>query len=83
VVRSFYPALVLGGHENAVYALCDVGDGLVVSASLDTTLRVWNLATGECVRHLTAHKDGAAHVGGILCLTRMRDGESSLYINSC
>lgn len=69
-MRSFYPALVLEGHENAVHALCDAGDGYVVSASLDTTLRVWDLHTGKCVRHLRSAEGG--HVGGILCLTRMQ-----------
>ena len=74
IVRNYYPLTVLEGHENAVYRLLDIGNGLVVSGSLDTTLRVWDLNQGVCVRRLAANKDGAAHVGGIVSLILLSNG---------
>jgi len=67
VVRSYFPIMEMEGHKHAVYALCDAGNGRVVSASLDTTLRVWNVATGECEKELVGH------VGGVLGVTMLKE----------
>ena len=51
---------VLQGHTAAVWAVCSVGDGAarrIVSGSWDHTLRVWDPATGVCIRVLSGHTD--------------------------
>ena len=42
------------GHTSVVSAVAVLPDGRVVSGSWDTTLRVWDLETGEC-KELTGH----------------------------
>jgi len=74
LLRTYSPLMVLEGHENAVYAVLDIGGGQIVSASLDTTMRVWDVSTGVCLRCLSCNSEGSGHDGGILCLTLMQDG---------
>lgn len=50
---------VLKGHSHAVSAFVEMPDGRIVTASLDTHLRVWYLAQSECVRLIEAHLSGA------------------------
>lgn len=45
---------MLEGHTNIVTA-CDTTAALVVTASRDRTLRVWNRETGDFIRELTGH----------------------------
>ncbi|WP_437537458.1 AAA family ATPase [Sorangium sp. So ce726] len=48
----------LDGHTNVVLGVAVTSDGrLAVSASADTTLKVWNLATGHLLRTLEGHTD--------------------------
>ena len=56
---------VLSGHTDGIRCVCSLPDGRVVSASADTTLRVWDVATGECVKVLEGH---AAMVFAVCCL---------------
>ncbi|MFT3700025.1 MAG: WD40 repeat domain-containing protein [Kofleriaceae bacterium] len=50
------PVRELSGHSAFVQALAFSPDGkLLVSGSEDSTIRVWNFATGECVREITEH----------------------------
>ncbi|KAG9078853.1 SCF ubiquitin ligase complex subunit cdc4 [Ceratobasidium sp. UAMH 11750] len=49
-----YHLRVLKGHNQAVRALAAHGS-TAVSGSYDTTLKVWNLITGECKWTLTGH----------------------------
>lgn len=80
---------MLEGHESAVYAVCDLGNGKVASGSRDNTVRVWTLATGECDWVFEGHEDGvsalAALSGGrlvsgsrdkLLIVWRIEDGEA-------
>ncbi|KAI9029264.1 WD40-repeat-containing domain protein [Hyaloraphidium curvatum] len=53
---------VLTGHTNSVRALAASGNTLV-SGSYDTTVRVWNLATGECSHVLRGHREKVYSVG--------------------
>lgn len=56
----------LEGHTHAITQLIELPppmDGKIVTASLDTYLRVWDLATKECVLAIEAH------LGGAICLT--------------
>jgi WD40 repeat protein len=47
---------VLEGHTRDVTGCAITPDGrIIVSASYDNTLRVWDGVTGECVRVLTGH----------------------------
>eukprot|EP01135_Chromosphaera_perkinsii_P001143 Nk52_evm93s158 gene=Nk52_evmTU93s158 len=49
--------MTLEGHTEPIYALC-VDKNMAVSASEDHTLRVWDLASGMCVRALEGHEAG-------------------------
>jgi len=40
---------VLAGHRGWVWSLASLGDGLLVSGSEDGTIRLWDLASGECL----------------------------------
>jgi F-box and WD-40 domain protein CDC4 len=53
---------LLTGHSSSVRAI--VGHGkIVVSGSYDSSVRVWNVVTGECVHHLRGHRDRVYCVG--------------------
>jgi WD40 repeat protein len=50
--------LILTGHNNSVGALAATPDGrLVVSASWDRTVRVWDLGTGRAIHVLEGHEE--------------------------
>ena len=50
--------LTLKGHSNGVVSVCFSPDGAkIVSASQDSTVRVWNAATGERELTLKGHID--------------------------
>jgi WD40 repeat protein len=46
----------------------------VVSGSLDNTLRVWNIVTGECKSILIGHQNWIASVTIMLCDCRLVSG---------
>ena len=46
---------VMEGHKNWVHAVCDAGDGRVVSGSDDCTVRVWRLDDCACELVLKGH----------------------------
>ena len=49
---------IFNGHNSCVFSVeFSAGNSLIVSASLDKTIRVWNVFTGECIRVLTGHSD--------------------------
>ena len=51
-------------HNNAVYAAAFSNDGKqLATASLDNTVKLWNVADGEHVGTLKGHGDGVAFVG--------------------
>src|ERR1700758_5610280 len=51
-------------HNNAVYAVAFSNDGRqLASASLDNTVKLWNVADGENVGNLRGHGNGVAFVG--------------------
>eukprot|EP01043_Picozoa_sp_COSAG02_P067732 COSAG02_NODE_10989_length_1816_cov_5.031450_1_plen_171_part_00 len=55
---------VLVGHSSAVWSAGFSPDGTkVVSASGDETVRLWNVATGECEQTLAGHSDNVMSAG--------------------
>eukprot|EP00361_Fabrea_salina_P005087 CAMPEP_0202439384 /NCGR_PEP_ID=MMETSP1345-20130828/36135_1 /ASSEMBLY_ACC=CAM_ASM_000843 /TAXON_ID=342563 /ORGANISM="Fabrea Fabrea salina" /LENGTH=159 /DNA_ID=CAMNT_0049053911 /DNA_START=737 /DNA_END=1213 /DNA_ORIENTATION=+ len=48
----------LEGHSGAVYSVAvSLKKGIIVSASQDSTIQVWNLATGQVIQVLKGHSD--------------------------
>ncbi|KAJ2772799.1 Mitochondrial fission protein [Coemansia nantahalensis] len=51
-------ANVFCGHYGAITAVdCDSTMGLAASGSLDTQVRIWDMATGECQHTISGHND--------------------------
>lgn len=70
---------LLRGHTETLLGLALSGDGkLVVSASEDQTLRVWDVPSGECLGVLTGHTGGVTGVAttpdGRLAISSSLDG---------
>ncbi|CAI4229347.1 unnamed protein product [Auanema sp. JU1783] len=57
------PVSILKGHKKAVSYVRYVNDDQVVSASTDSTLRVWCAKTGRCIRILRGHINEKNFVG--------------------
>ncbi|KAJ1850091.1 Lissencephaly-1 [Coemansia sp. RSA 2708] len=47
----------LHGHDHCVSAVCFVGPDKLASASRDKTVKLWELATGFCVKTFAGHAD--------------------------
>merc|ERR1712166_966253 len=65
---SGHPLLVFEGHDNAVTCFLQVSDGSIVSGSMDTTRRHWDVQSGECLRVMLGH------VKSVTALLELRDG---------
>ena len=48
---------VLYGHAGAIYSLCVLSTGVLVNGSVDTTIKLWDLETGEIIETLEEHKE--------------------------
>lgn len=53
----------LGGHEDTVTSVEWVDDRRLATASLDHTVAVWDLGSGERLHHLRGHSKGVATLG--------------------
>jgi hypothetical protein len=56
---------VLTGHEDTVGGLMSLSEGLLVSCSTDTTIRVWDLATMASVLTLRGHARSVVALSGL------------------
>ena len=66
-------------HQTGITALTASGDGEVLaSASADGVIKVWRLATGECLRSFAAGAEaaGAAGAAAVLALAFSRDASA-------
>ena len=55
----------LKGHTDWVFSVCNLGDGKLASASYDETVRVWDAASGACLRVLEGHTDWVRSVTAV------------------
>ena len=54
--RVHIPLHILRGHSGSVNSVCVEGNR-IISGSVDNTVRVWNIQTGECEHVLEGHTD--------------------------
>ena len=54
-MRQGIPVFALEGHTQPVVSVAFIGGGRAASGSCLGTLRIWNVATGGCVRRLKGH----------------------------
>jgi WD40 repeat protein len=47
--------IVLEGHSDAINSLAILPNGYIISASDDTTLKIWNIRTSQCIKTLEGH----------------------------
>lgn len=65
--NKFEVLTTLEGHLRAVTSLL-MQDNLLWSASVDTTIRVWDLGTGRCLGTLASANHGSGHNQAVACL---------------
>ena len=70
VSLQFDPPFVgtLEGHTDVVRSLACLGEGKLASGSRDSTIKIWNIETGDCERTLEGHS------GYVLSLASLGDG---------
>ena len=69
-------ARVLRGHGDAVYAVCHLGGTRCASGGEDGTARVWDAATGACLREFR-------HAGAVTALAPLSNGARDLLVTGC
>ena len=45
----------LRGHTNHIYDICNMGERNIITGSMDNTVRMWDLRSGECSQILIGH----------------------------
>jgi len=49
-------------HKDVVTTLTVLKDNNVISGSLDTTLRLWDITSGKCLRKFIGHTHAIMHI---------------------
>lgn len=57
------PLHIMGGHKRAVNYCHFINDQELVSQSIDSELKLWNVNTGQCLKTYTGHKNEKTFVG--------------------
>ena len=57
--------MTLQGHSNYVWRVEQLESGDLVSCSNDSTIKVWNLAEGTCIRTLVGHNGSVRSIRSI------------------
>ncbi len=67
----------VAAHQGPIFALATAPSGdRVVTAGADGAIKLWDLATGDCLQEVPADDSGAdGHAGVIQCLDFSADGE--------
>ena len=52
----------LRGHTNTIWDICNMGEGDVITGSWVTTVRMWDVRSGECIQVLEGH------TGDVFCV---------------
>jgi GTPase SAR1 family protein/RNase P subunit RPR2 len=84
---SYRELAKLDGHANVVWSVVALRDNArALSGGIDNTLRLWNLATGQCLKTIECGTDGADGVfstavdpAGTRVLSGHRDGRVQLW----
>lgn len=63
------PTFQSEGHDDSVICMAILPNWRVVSGSADATLRVWDVASGQCLQTMKGHK------GRIICVDILPDGQ--------
>ena len=62
-------SMMLNGHTGAVFCVAPLPNGEIVTGSTDGSLRIWDLATGECTAELKGH------TGIVTCVSPLPNGQ--------
>ena len=76
---------ILKGHTKNLISVL-VKDNLIISGSLDKTIRIWDIDSGECLKTLKGHKDwvNSVFVKDNLIISGSWDNTINIWdINSC
>src|SRR5271165_4544358 len=65
LLRDDANVMTFRGHSGGVMHVAALPDGRALSASDDNTLRLWDLASGECLRVLEGHSGPVTHVAAL------------------
>lgn len=84
VPRSRRLRAAMAGHADSVLSVCVSDDGrFVLSGSEDSTLRLWEIATGHCIRTFSGHTGAVAFVSilheGRVAFSASKDGTFKLW----
>jgi WD40 repeat protein len=67
---------LFGGHSNYVMSVCFSPRGeRLLSASLDGTVRIWDVKSGKGLNQIQAHEEGHVGGGGAYCAAFSPDGK--------
>eukprot|EP00041_Stephanoeca_diplocostata_P013989 m.251346 g.251346 ORF g.251346 m.251346 type:complete len:475 (+) comp19536_c0_seq15:127-1551(+) len=65
-IGTYTQAKCLRGHSKLVYSLVAVGPEFLASASHDWSVRIWNVATGDCLQKLDGHEEAVTCLAAFL-----------------